>query len=319
MSSLPKSCELNASPMTRVIPNILTIAGVDPSGGAGILADVKTISALGGYACAVVDGADCAEHTRGHRRSADRPGVCRRADRYACCRRPHRRREDRHGGTGTGHRAGAPSGCRTGAWRQSSSTRSWWPRAAMRCWTSPPSAPCAKRCCRWPRCMTPNLPEAGVLLEARAVETVKEMYRAAEQLRVLMRGDGVTAGSILKGGHFRATEATDLLHDGDRMIELRAARVDDAQHSWHGLHVVGGARDAAAARTQDVVEAARLAKAYLTRTPCDTPTNSRWASGHGPVHHFHALWQAQRPWRSDLTPTMRSADNSRPRRISSAG
>ena len=35
----------------RVVPNILSLAGVDPSGGAGLLADIKTISALGGYAC----------------------------------------------------------------------------------------------------------------------------------------------------------------------------------------------------------------------------------------------------------------------------
>ena len=37
----------------KQIPNILSIAGLDPSGGAGIVADVKTISALGGYACAI--------------------------------------------------------------------------------------------------------------------------------------------------------------------------------------------------------------------------------------------------------------------------
>ena len=39
---------------SRAIPNTLTIAGMDPSGGAGILADVKAMSALGAYACAVV-------------------------------------------------------------------------------------------------------------------------------------------------------------------------------------------------------------------------------------------------------------------------
>ena len=45
------------------IPNVLTIAGVDPSGGAGVLADVKAISALSAYACAVV-AALTAQNTR---------------------------------------------------------------------------------------------------------------------------------------------------------------------------------------------------------------------------------------------------------------
>ena len=40
--------------MAPRIPNVVTIAGVDPSGGAGILADVKAMSANGVYACAVV-------------------------------------------------------------------------------------------------------------------------------------------------------------------------------------------------------------------------------------------------------------------------
>ncbi len=94
--------------------------------------------------------------------------------------------------------------------------------------------------------LTPNLPEAGVLLEARPVETVKEMYRVAERLRALMHGDGAR-WVYLKGGHLPGNEATDLLHDGDRMIELRAGTSRDAQHAWHGLHALGGAGDANAA------------------------------------------------------------------------
>ena len=95
--------------------------------------------------------------------------------------------------------------------------------------------------------LTPNLPEAGVLLGARPVETVKEMYRAAERLRSLMRDDGAR-WVYLKGGHLPGDEATDLLHDGDRMIELKAARVATQQHTWHGLHAVGSARDAIASK-----------------------------------------------------------------------
>ncbi|MCJ9710058.1 bifunctional hydroxymethylpyrimidine kinase/phosphomethylpyrimidine kinase, partial [Bordetella hinzii] len=54
----------SASAQTRRIPNALTIAGVDPSGGAGILADVKAMSALGAYGCAVI-AALTAQNTQG--------------------------------------------------------------------------------------------------------------------------------------------------------------------------------------------------------------------------------------------------------------
>jgi len=47
-----------------VIARVLTIAGSDSGGGAGIEADIKTISALGGYACSTIT-AVTAQNTRG--------------------------------------------------------------------------------------------------------------------------------------------------------------------------------------------------------------------------------------------------------------
>ena len=49
-----------------MITNILTIAGTDPSGGAGIQADIKTFSALGTYATSVIT-AVVAQNTQGVR------------------------------------------------------------------------------------------------------------------------------------------------------------------------------------------------------------------------------------------------------------
>lgn len=49
-----------------MIANVLTIAGIDPSGGAGIQADIKTFSALGAYATSAIT-AVAAQNTQGVR------------------------------------------------------------------------------------------------------------------------------------------------------------------------------------------------------------------------------------------------------------
>jgi hydroxymethylpyrimidine/phosphomethylpyrimidine kinase len=137
--------------------------------------------------------------------------------------------------------------------------------------------------------ITPNLPEAGVLLESRAPESVKEMYRATEKLRALMRGDGVR-WVMLKGGHLPGGEALDLLHDGDRMIELSAPRVDTRNTHGTGC-TLSAALAALLPQSADVPSAARGAKNYLTEA-LRHADELAVGSGHGPVHHFHALWKA---------------------------
>ena len=139
--------------------------------------------------------------------------------------------------------------------------------------------------------ITPNLPEAGVLLDVRAPENVKEMYRAAERLRELMRGDG-ERWVLLKGGHLPGSQATDLLHDGDRMIELTGTRFETKN-----THGTGCTLSAALAtlipQSPDMPTAARTAKAYLTRA-LEHAGELAVGGGHGPVHHLHALWTAYR-------------------------
>ena len=126
-----------------------------------------------------------------------------------------------------------------------------------------------------------------MLLEARPVETIKEMYRVAERLRELMPHSGAR-WVYLKGGHLPGDDAFDLLTDGDRMIELNEPRV--ATKNTHGTGcTLSAALAALLPQTGDVPEAARRAKAYLTAALRSADQLSV-GSGHGPVHHFHSLW-----------------------------
>ena len=272
--------------MKSAIPNVLTIAGVDPSGGAGIVADVKAISAQRAYACAVV-AALTAQNTRavtgvlaidpafvGQQLDAlyadvridalkigmigQRAVIETVADRIAARQTPHRVLDPvmvaKSGDTLLEKAA-------VGALRET-----LLPLATV---------------------ITPNLPEAGVLLEARPVDTIKEMYRVAERLRELMPHSGAR-WVYLKGGHLPGDDAFDLLTDGDRMIELNEPRV--ATKNTHGTGcTLSAALAALLPQTGEVPEAARRAKAYLTAALRNADQLSV-GSGHGPVHHFHSLW-----------------------------
>jgi hydroxymethylpyrimidine/phosphomethylpyrimidine kinase len=271
----------------RRVPNAVTIAGVDPSGGAGIIADVKAMSALGAYACSVV-AALTAQNTQavtgvfavpsGFVRQqintlfsdvaidAAKVGMVGQADVIEAVAAGLDRWRPPH--IVLDPVMVAKSGdallekTAVGALRES-----LLPLATL---------------------ITPNLPEAGVLLERRAPDNLKEMRRAAEALRERMTHAG-SRWVLLKGGHLAAGESTDLLFDGDRMIELAAPRV--ATKNTHGTGcTLSAALAALLPQTADVPEAARRAKAYLTEA-LKHADELNVGHGHGPVHHFHAMWK----------------------------
>jgi hydroxymethylpyrimidine/phosphomethylpyrimidine kinase len=276
--------------MTTPIPNALTIAGIDPSGGAGIYADLKAFSALGAYGCGVV-AALTAQNTQAVTGIHGVPPdfVRLQLDTLFADVRIDTAKIGMLGtapiaravaeGLGRPVAAGAPAHVVVDPVMVAKSGDSLLAAdaAAMLVEAILPLA----------TLITPNLPEAGVLLRERAPETLREMHRAAERLRRLLP-DGRHAWVLLKGGHLSG-DAIDLLHDGDRMIELPAQRIDTK--NTHGTGCSLSAAIAALLPVRgSVPEAVADAKRWLTEAIRRSGELSV-GRGHGPVHHFHNLWR----------------------------
>jgi len=271
----------------RTIPNVVTIAGVDPSGGAGVLADVKTMSALSAYACAVV-AALTAQNTKAvtgvHGVPAD--FVRLQIDTLFA--------DVRIDAVKIGMVGAAP------VIRAVADGLSRWKaphvvldpvmvaKSGDALLAKEAVGALAEALLPLATVVTPNLPEAGVLLGQRAPESVREMYRTAERLRERMAHEG-ERWVLLKGGHLPAGDAVDLLHDGDRMIELVSRRIDTKNTHGTGC-TLSAALAALLPQSPDVPAAARAAKDYLTAAIA-AAASLDVGKGHGPVHHFHALWQ----------------------------
>ncbi len=124
--------------------------------------------------------------------------------------------------------------------------------------------------------ITPNIEEAGALLETR-IRSIDDAKKAAKKL-----GDLSRSAVIIKGGHLEGPEAIDVLYDGNRVVELRAPRVPTM--STHGTGCTFASAIAAnLALGASLDEAVNRAKQYLTEAlrhaqPIGT--------GQGPVNHF---------------------------------
>lgn len=105
--------------------------------------------------------------------------------------------------------------------------------------------------------VTPNLPEAEALLDVRVAD-LAAMRDAATRLVDL----GARA-ALVKGGHLDGAEAIDVLHDGGALHELRAPRV--ATPHTHGTGcMTAAALTACLARGLPLLDAAHTAKRFIT-------------------------------------------------------
>ena len=283
-----------AASSTSRIPNVVSIAGIDPSGGAGVFADIKTFSALGAFSCGVV-AALTAQNTQAVTGVHVPPTEFLRLqiDTLFGDVQLHATKIGMLGSA----EVTATVADRLAHWQAANVVLDPVMVAKSGDHLLAGNAIAMMREALFPQAfmITPNLPEAGVLLEQRAPETVREMYRAAERLRELLPLSS-ERWVLLKGGHLPGNELTDLLFDGDRMVELPAPRIDT--RNTHGTGCTLSSAIAAllpqtAGGFRPVEAAVRHARQWLLNAIAQAGQLAV-GSGHGPVHHFHALWRVQK-------------------------
>ena len=264
-----------------MIPNVLSIAGSDPSGGAGIQADLKTFGALECYGMAVLT-ALTAQNTRGVTAvhvppldflvaqidaiwadvAVDAVKLGMLADGAIATAVAERLRA--HGAKDivldpvlvatSGDSLGAPDVV-------DAMRRHLMPLALL---------------------ITPNLPEAARLAECPVPTDVEGMRAVARRL--------VEAGAravLVKGGHLDGPRSVDVLFDGRAFHDFEAPRIDTPNTHGTGC-TLSSAIAAFLARGFDLHTAIARAKAYLTEALRHSDA-LRVGHGHGPVHHFHAV------------------------------
>lgn len=139
------------------------------------------------------------------------------------------------------------------------------------------------------RVITPNIPEAELLLGSK-IDSQDQLPDAARELARL------GASVLLKAGHLAATETelVDIFYNVEtgRMTRLAAPRVDTRNTHGTGC-TLSSAFASQLALGKPLDEAAAAAKAYIAAAIA-AGSRYRVGRGHGPVHHFHALWSPLR-------------------------
>lgn len=133
--------------------------------------------------------------------------------------------------------------------------------------------------------VTPNLPEAAALLgEAPATDRVGMAVQAS---RLLALGPKAV---LVKGGHLEQGDSPDVLVTADTTRWFEGARIATANTHGTGC-TLSSALAAELAKGADVSEAVAVAKEYL-RGAIAAAADLSVGTGHGPVQHFHALWKS---------------------------
>lgn len=127
--------------------------------------------------------------------------------------------------------------------------------------------------------LTPNLPEAEILT-GMTIKDVDDMHHAAEMLLSL----GPPA-VLLKGGHLLSDEVVDLLVTAEKTREFRSRRIHSTNTHGTGC-TLSSAIACGLAQGLDLETSVERARGYVAKAIATAPG---YGGGHGPLNHAHTV------------------------------
>lgn len=136
--------------------------------------------------------------------------------------------------------------------------------------------------------ITPNLPEASVLL-GRTIHRDESSLEISSELAAL----GST-NVLLTGGHGEGSESIDLFYESESGIHCLLSSPRITSRNLHGTGcTLSAAVSAARAKGMSWTQAVQVAKNYMAGA-IEAGVGIRTGSGNGPLHHFWQWWSPVR-------------------------
>jgi hydroxymethylpyrimidine/phosphomethylpyrimidine kinase len=253
---------------------VLIVAGSDSGGGAGIQADIKAVTALGGFAATAIT-ALTAQNTRGVQAVMGVPGD------FIGAQMDSVLSDIGADAIKTGMLADVPTimavvaGLAAHPGIPLVADPVMVAKGGHRLLAEDAIATLAGALLPRAAVITPNIPEAEALT-GLAIATVEDMQRAAEAL--LAQG---VAAVLLKGGHMAGETLTDLLVTRHGVTRFDSPRI--ASRHTHGTGcTLASAIAAGLAQGMALVPAVARARAYVRAAMLAAPG---LGAGHGPLNH----------------------------------
>jgi hydroxymethylpyrimidine/phosphomethylpyrimidine kinase len=266
---------------TRKVPAVLTIAGSDSGGGAGIQADLKTFAAFGVYGTSAIT-AITAQNTLGVARVHELPVEIIEAQIDAVMS------DIGADAIKTGMLASAPIVRSVAASIRRHGARNVVVDPVMvaasgdRLLKESAIESYKAELFSVATIVTPNVPEAEALTGMK-VKAVADMRAAARAIHKF--GPRYV---LLKGGHLEGEESVDVLFDGASFKEFRAGRIKTT--STHGTGcTLSSAIASGLAHGRSIEESVAAAKAYVTEAMRRAFPVGK---GRGPLNHLYGWWAA---------------------------